>query len=191
MRRLVLLAAFFACTTAAAQEIEAGLRHLIVNTGSTGDLEVPASRGFAGTLEVFITPRFSAELSQSFVNPTAMYRDLDLGTLGLESTALTARWNFAPAARLSAFAGAGAAFVKIGNLDDQFGDEIDVEFDSELAPIAEAGLRLRVVPRLAAVLLVSYMPLAVTPNVRRTNVPLPGELGLDPVTVGVGASWRF
>ena len=174
-----LLVAFLA-TSAFAQDFEVGMRHLIVTTGDTGDLELPMSRGFAATAEVFFTPRVSTELSVSFVNPEATYRDVDLGTLGLQTTALTARWNYG-----FVFVGAGGALVTIGNLDDQLGDEIEVEFDREIAPVVEGGLRVRI-GRISGLLLVSYMPLTAEPN-----VPFPDELSIDPLTVGIGASWRF
>jgi outer membrane protein W len=152
------------------------------------------------TGELFLTRRFSTELSATFVNPEAILfpshpppNDVDLGTLGLQTTALTARWNFRTEARLSAFAGAGAALVTIGNLDDQFGDAVDADFDSEPTFLAEAGLRFRPrrAPRLSLNATLSYMPLTATPIVHKTNVALPRELSLDPITFGVGATWRF
>ena len=187
MKRLAVLIAFVA-SAAAAQDFELGMRHLVVNTGSTGELDIASSRGFAATAELFVTPRFSTELSASFTNPEAMAGDVDLGTLGLQTTALTARYHLGPV-----FVGAGGALVTIGNLDDQSGEEIDVQFDRELAPVVEAGLRLhlRRIPRLAGILTVIYMPLTAEPDVRRTNVALPEEVALDPLTVGFGASWRF
>lgn len=198
---LPILIAAVASSPAAAQTFEAGLQHVVVvTTGETGDLDVPLSRGFAVSGELFLTPRFSAALAATFVNPEAILfpsspppSDVDLGTIGLQTTALTARWNFRADARLSAFAGAGAALVTIGNLDDQFGDAVEADFDPELTFLVEGGLRFRPrrAPRLALNATASYTPLTATPKVRKTNVPLPAELALDPVTFGVGASWRF
>ena len=194
-------ALLFLATTAAAQTFEVGLQHVaVVTTGETGDLDVPLSRGFAVSGELFFTPRFSTALTATFVNPEAILfpsnpppNDVDLGTLGLQTTALTARWNYRADARLSIFAGTGIALVTIGNLDDQFGDDVEADFDAELTFLAEGGVRFRPrrVPRLALNVTASYTPLSAEPKVRKTNVPLPAELELNPVTFGVGASWRF
>lgn len=188
MRIVFLL--FVIATTASAQQFEIGVRHLIVETGSADNVNIDSARGFAATAEIFVTPHFSSELSASFANPAANLAtpDVDLGTLGLQTTALTARWNAG-----AFFVGAGGAVVSIGNLDDQTGDAIEVDFDREITFVAEAGarLRLRRVPHLAAIVVVSYMPLTAELNVRRANVTLPAELSLDPLVIGVGASWRF
>jgi outer membrane protein W len=193
MKRLAVLAALLIALPLAAREFEAGVRHVIVTTGDTGDLDVKLSRGFAATGEVyFLRHRFSTELSATFVNPEAIFADeVDLGTLGLQTTALTARWNMRPESHLTFFVGAGPALVTIGNLDDQFDDEVEIDFDSELTVVGEAGLRYRVIPRLALVLTVAYTPVKATPNVRRSNITLPRQLAIDPMTFGIGATWRF
>jgi len=193
MKKLLLALALFA-TPAFAQEFEVGARHLIVSTSSDDAIEIGESRGFAATAELFVSPRFSTELSAGFINPQATLADgTDLGTLGVNTTALTARWNLAPHALISLFAGAGVAYVRVGNLDDQTDERIEVDFDSEVTYVAEAGarLRLRRARRLALVGTISYMPLKPELNVRRSNVALPKELTLDPMTIGIGATWRF
>jgi outer membrane protein W len=174
---------------------EAGIRHLVVKpAGDSGDLEIPLSRGFAATAEVFWTARVSTQVAASFVNPEAILtpanaEPVDLGTLGLDTYAASVRYHFAPDARVSAFAGAGAALVSIGDLDDQFGDAVEVEFGSETAFLAEAGVRYRLLPRLFIDATLSYMPLTADGEGRGDGVPR--ELGLDPVTFSAGASWRF
>lgn len=198
--RVALFIAFLALP-AAAQTFEVGLQHVaVITTGETGDLDVPLGRGFAVSGELFFTPRFSTALAATFVNPEAILfpsnpppNDVDLGTIGLQTTALTARWHCRSEARFSVFAGAGIARVTIGNLDDQFGDDVEADFDAELTFLAEGGVRFRprLVPRLALNVTASYTPLSAEPNVRKTNVPLPAELELNPLTIGVGASWRF
>ncbi len=178
-------------------QFEAGIRHVVMSpTGEAGELDVPMSRGFGATADVFWTERISTQFAATFINPEAILfpanvEPVDLGTIGLDTYSASVRYHFAPRSRLSAYAGGGAALVQIGNLDDQFGDEVEAEFDSETAFLVEGGLRYRVLPRLFLDLGVSYMPLSAETNVTRTNVTLPAELGLDPVTVSGGVAWRF
>jgi hypothetical protein len=135
MKRLlfVLLFAF----PALAADFEAGIRHVVVmSMGDSGELDIPLSRGFAATGEVFWTESISTQFAASFVNPEAILfpanaEPVDLGTLGLDVYSVTARYHFAPASRFSAYAGGGGAFVIVGNLDDQFGDAVYLEYDEQ------------------------------------------------------------
>jgi hypothetical protein len=185
----------------AAADFELGIRHVISKTtGHSGDLDIPLSRGFGASAEVFWSSHFSTSAAATFVNPAAILHpstpppeDVDLGTLGLDIYSLSARWHFAPDARLSTFAGAGAALVKIGNLDDQFGDTFEADFDNQTTFIVEGGLRYRV-QRVVFEMGVMYVPLEAEPHIRRAtdpNVKLPAKVGLDPVIVSLGAAWRF
>jgi len=201
MKRTALaLLVLFAMPLAAA-DFELGIRHVISKTtGDSGDLDIPLSRGFGASAEVFWSGHFSTNAAASLVNPEAILHpstpppdDVDLGTLGLNIYSLSARWHFAPDARLSAFAGGGAALVRIGNLDDQFGDVFEAGFANETTFVAEGGLRYRV-QRVAFEMSVMYVPLEAEPQIRRAtdpNVTLPSKLGLDPVIVTLGAAWRF
>lgn len=195
MKRLAFIALF--AFRAFAADFEAGMRHVVVfQTGDAGELDVPLSRGFGATAEVFWTERLSTQFAATFVNPEAILfpanaEPVDLGTIGLDTYSASMRWHFAPQARLSAYAGGGAALVQIGNLDDQFGDEVEAELDSETALLVEGGLRYRLLPRLFIKLGVTYMPLSAETNVVKSNVTLPSEVGLDPVTVSGGVAWRF
>jgi outer membrane protein W len=174
---------------AAEPRLEAGIRHVIVfPKGDSGALDLAMSRGFGVTAELFWNERLSTQFAASFVNPEAILRPadaepVDLGTLGLDTYALSGRFHVAPASRLSGYAGAGAAFVVIGNLDDQFGDAFETTFNSELTFLGEAGLRYRLLPRVFLDLGVSYMPLTASSEAMEVNI--------DPMTVTAGASWRF
>lgn len=195
MKRLAFIALF--AFRAFAADFEAGMRHVVVfQTGEAGDLDVPLSRGFAATAEVFWRERLSTHFAASFINPEAILfpanaEPVDLGTIGLDTYSASVRWHFAPQSRLSAYAGGGAALVQIGNLDDQFGDDVEAEFDSETALLVGGGLRYRLLQRLFVDLGVTYMPLSAEPKVLESNVNLPAEVRLDPVTVSVGVAWRF
>lgn len=181
MKRLVLV--LLLALPASAADVEVGIRHVVMTaTGETAGLDLPMSRGFAATAEVFWTERLSTQFAASFVNPEASFEDVDLGTLGLDIYSVTARWHIAPASRLSGYAGAGAALVSIGNLDDQFGDEVLVEYGNETTFMAEAGLRYRLLPRLFVELGASYLPLSADGEI---------ELNVDPLVIGGGVAWRF
>lgn len=180
-------------------DVEAGVRHLVVfPRGDAGDLDIPMSRGFGATVEVFWSERISTQFAASFMNPEAILfppdaEPVDLGTLGLDIYSVTARYHFMPRSRLSAYAGGGAAFVVIGNLDDQFGDAFEATFDSETTFLAEAGLRYRLMPRLFVALDATYLPLTAEPDVllNTGQLVLPREMDLGSVIMSAGLSWRF
>ncbi|HKR66484.1 MAG TPA: OmpW family outer membrane protein [Thermoanaerobaculia bacterium] len=193
MKRLLVL--LLLATPLYAADYELGLRHVAaVMTGDSGDLDLPLSRGFAAFADVYWTKHLSTSAAATFVNPEAILRDeVDLGTLGLDVYSATARWHFAPDARLSAYAGAGAALVQIGNLDDQFGDAYEADFANETTFAIEGGVHYRI-QRVVLELGVMYVPLEVEPRVHRAtdpNIALPPKLGIDPVIVSIGAAWRF
>ena len=184
-----------------AADVEVGVHHAItMMTGESafngGDLDVQTSRGFAASAEVFFTPRISTQFAATFINPVAILNpgDIDLNTLGMDVYSASARYHFAPQRRFSAFAGAGAAFVSFGNLEQRFADDIEMEVDAETTFFVEGGVRYRFRPRIFFDLALSYMPLEgeviVIRNVR-TDVTLPERVPLDPVTLSGGVSWRF
>ncbi|HYI11781.1 MAG TPA: OmpW family outer membrane protein [Thermoanaerobaculia bacterium] len=190
-----------------AADLELGIRHVAtMMTGESafdgGELDIASSRGFAATAELFVTERFSTQLAGTFINPETilfptggLVTDVDLGTLGLDTYSLTARYHFAPQSRFSYFAGGGVAIVLIGNLEDRFGDDFELEYDPETTFIAEGGIRYRFYPRIYLDAAVSYMPLETEPATLKgappAGVTLPPRLSLDPVTLSVGAAWRF
>jgi hypothetical protein len=201
MKRLALAILILLATPLAAADFELGIRHVVANAmGDSGELDLPLSRGFGASAEVFWSKRWSTNVAATFVNPEAILRprtpppdDVDLGTLGLDVYSLTARWHFQPDARLSTFVGAGGALVQIGNLDDQFGDVFEADFDSETTFVVEGGVRYRV-QRVVLELGVLYVLLDAEPHIRRAtdpNVTLPAKVGIDPVIVSIGAAWRF
>jgi outer membrane protein W len=199
MKRLALLLLLSVPLHAA--EVEVGIHH--VGTMMTGDgayggaeLEVELSRGFAASAEVFFSERISTQFAATFINPVAVINpgDVDLNTISLDIYAVSGRWHFAPDARLSGFAGVGAAFVSLGNLEERFDDRIEIEFDPETTFLVEAGLRYRFRPRIIFTGSLTYMPLEAESIVirdERPDVPLPERVSLDPVTISLGAAWRF
>lgn len=185
MRRLLFLLLLAAPLTAA--RIEAGAVHVLVTAGDNGDLEIDMSRGFGAHIEVFWSDALSTRAAATFVNPAVFTPEVDLGTLGLDIWSAAARWHFAPRSRFSGFAGAGGALVVAGNLDDQFGDEVEAELDSEVSPLVEAGVRYRIHPRIVLELGAAYIPLELSADEPR----LPAAIAVDPLIVSAGASWRF
>ena len=181
--------------------VELGIQH--VATMMTGDgayeggvLDVETARGFGVNVELFLSEKLSTQLGATFINPVAIINpgDVDLNTISLDIYSLTARYHVAPRSRLSAFAGGGAAYVSLGNLEERFADNIELRFDPQTTVVVEAGLRYRFRPRLAIVASLAYMPLEAESIVirdERPDVALPPLIALDPLTLSVGASWRF
>jgi membrane associated rhomboid family serine protease/outer membrane protein W len=202
-RRGLVLAALvlMAMPMTAAQQYEVGIQHVILRPANTGEIDVATSRGFAATADWFVSDRTAAHFAATFVNPETILfpatpppSDVDLGTLGLDIYSLSARYYVSPVARWSPYLGAGGAYVVFGNLEDRFGDDIDIEFDPELAPLAEAGLRFRFRRGIFFNAGITYIPVTATSNVRRNNdtrITLPAELKLNPVIVSVGIAWHF
>jgi outer membrane protein W len=184
-----------------AADVEVGIHHVAtMMTGDDaydgGELDVELSRGFAATAEVFFSERLSTQFAATFVNPVAVINpgDVDLNTISLDIYSLTGRWHFAPQARFSGFAGGGVAFVSLGNLEERFDDRIEIEFDPEATFLIEAGVRYRLRPRIILTGALTYMPLEAESIVirnERTDVTLPPRVSLDPVTLSIGAAWRF
>lgn len=202
MRSISLLLAVLLCASLAAAEVEAGAQHVVVlPTGDTGTLDIVAGRGFAVFADVVWSPRFSTRAAATFVNPAAILfpdepppADVDLGTLGLDIYSVTVRVHCGGRLRFSAFAGAGGALFVIGNLDDYFGEAIEAEFDPEVTVLVEGGVRYRIHPRVSLELGVAYLPLEAEAGILLASdprAPLPSTLGLDPLIVSAGASWRF
>jgi outer membrane protein W len=199
MRRIVIALLLLLPLPAGAAGLEVSIRHVVAQTtGDAGDLDLPLSRGFGASAGVFWTDRFSTNASVMLVNPEAILfpsnppaEPVDLGTLGLNVYSLTGRWHIATSRRLGAYVGAGGAIVAIGNLDDQFGDQVYADFENETTFVVEGGLRYRFRPHIFFELGAMYVPLDATPRVQKTNVPLPETLGVDPVMVSIAAGWRF
>lgn len=179
-----------------AADFEAGIRHVGMWPTASSDVNVVSSRGFAATGEVFWTESISTQFAATFLNPAAFVGPndvVDLGTLGIDTYSATARWHFMPQRRWSAFAGAGVALVSLGNLEDRFGDDLEITFDNEITYLAEAGVRYRFVSNVYLDVAVSYMPLeAEATFVKNDNqIVFPSTLNLNPLTVSAGAAWRF
>lgn len=175
--RTLLLVLFLAVPLHGAQ-IEAGAQHVAAMYGDNGSLQIDMSRGFGAHVEVFWLRSLSTRAAATFLNPAVYTPEVDLGTMGLDIWSATARWH-PGRSRLSGYAGAGAAFVTIGNLDDQFGDTIERELDPQFAAVVEGGLRYRIHPRIVLELGATYIPLQAE------------EIAVDPLIVSAGAAWRF
>jgi hypothetical protein len=175
--RTLLLVALLAMPLPAA-EIEAGAQHVIAMAGDNEALTIDTSRGFGAHVEVFWSEAFSTRAAGTFLNPAIYTPEVDLGTMGLDIWSATARWHLGRS-RFSGYAGAGAALVMIGNLEDQFGDTVERELDPELAGVVEGGVRYRIHPRIVLELGATYIPLQVE------------EIAVDPLIVSAGAAWRF
>lgn len=196
MRTVVAILVLLTTLPAAAQ-LEVGARHNVGFYGETsfdgGRLELPMSRGFAATGEWFFRDALSAHVAATFLNPEAILyvpNDVDLGTLGIDIVSLQGRYHFRPNARISPVVGAGAALIVFGNLDDQFGDDVEASVESQVTFVAEAGARYRI-GRIALELTATYMPVDAALNVQRTNVALPEAIELRAVIVNLGGAWRF
>lgn len=197
MMRLFCIVLF--ATSLRAADVEVGAQHVLMPSSESNTLTLEMARGFGAHAEVFWRDSLSTRFAATFLNPAAILfpenpppSDVDLGTLGLDIYSATARYHVG--GRWSGFAGGGAALVDIGNLDDQFGDDVELEFSREVAFVAEGGLRYRFRPSVVFELGVTYIPLEAEPDVLRANdprYPLPSVVKIDPLVVSAGAAWRF
>jgi len=187
----VVLLAFLAALPLSAADFELGMRHLILSSSESDSLELADSRGFAAIGEVFFTPAISAQFAAASAKPQATLGGVDVGTMGIESYSGVLRLHVLPRHRLSAYAGGGAAIVRLGDLDDQIGDAIDVHFEGQTAVVAEAGLRYRLLSNIYIDAGVIYMPVKADSRVGRSNVAVPPRVELEPMTISISGSWRF
>jgi outer membrane protein W len=100
----------------------------------------------------------------------------------------------APERLMSGYVGGGIAHTTFGNLDDQFGTDIEATIAPRWSAVATAGVRYRVSPSLFLEVSGTYLPLKGDIDVRTGNDPrvvLPAEVKLDPKLVSFGAVWRF
>ncbi len=202
---LCAVAATAITTPLLASDFEAGMRYAVVpprtNDFAGSSLDIGSSGGFAATAEFFRSEQLSLHFAATFVNPAVILypavsppSDVDLTTLGLDTYSLSGRWYFMRDSRIRPYAGAGLGYVVIGDLNDRFGDAIEVVFDPKWEPVAEGGVRYQILPRLALDLSVSWMPLSAESKVVRNDdlrVELPAQIELDPLTFSAGAAWRF
>jgi len=206
MRNTILVLSILLASSSQAAEIAVGAQHVIaLSMGEErfagGELTIEQGRGFAAFVDLFWSERFSTRAAATFVNPAVILfpdapppSDVDLGTLGMDIYSATARVHFAPRSRVSAYAGAGGALVLLGNLEDRFGDELELELDPVTTFVAEGGVRYRVAPRITLELGVTYLPLEGDLQILRADdprIPLPATVAVDPLIVSAGASWRF
>ncbi|MDQ3283772.1 MAG: outer membrane beta-barrel protein [Acidobacteriota bacterium] len=201
MRRLALTLLLIAALPLSAADVEVGVHHLgAIMTGKTnvpggGTLDIGESRGFGATAELFWSPRISTQFAATFLNPVAILEpiDLDLNTIGIDIYSADVRYHFAPERRWSAFVGAGGAVVSLGNLEDRFADNVELRFDPQTTFLAETGVRFRVRPRIVVDANLTYVALEADARVVRNNngIAVPSQIRLNPVTVSLGATWRF
>ena len=201
MRIAAFLFAFLA-PFASAAEVAVGVRTLAAKAiagGSYGDgsVDIGTSGGFAATGEVFISDRLSTHLAASFLNPAAFLRPddaeaIDLNTLGIDTYSATIRYQH-PGRRFTPFAGAGAGYTIFGNLEERFGDRIEMTFENSVSWIVEGGIRYHVMDGLWIDAAVAWMPLEAERATAKndTSLQLPERVAIDPVTISVGASWRW
>jgi outer membrane protein W len=207
-RRISLLLLLICAMPLAAADVEVGIHHLGTmfmgeSESAAGELQIATSRGFGISAELFWSERVSTQLAGTFLNPETILfpasgpvADVDMGTLGLDIWSLDARYHFAPRGRLSPLVGGGVALVSPGNLEDRFGDAIEMEFDTETAFFVEGGVRFRFRPRVIFDVTLSYMPVDLEPSRVRNDssnpaIVLPTAVNLDPLTLNFGAAWRF
>ena len=192
MKRFLLVLLF--ATSLRAADVEVGAQHVVFIPRDSGTLDIEVSRGFGAHAEVFWRDAVSTRFAATFLNPASILfpenpppGDVDLGTLGLDIYSATARFHVPLRGGFSAFAGAGPAYVSIGNLDDRFGEAVEIDFDPQTTFVAEAGIRYRVHPRVVLEAGASYLPL----ELNGAPPPLQPTVGIDPLTISAGAAWRF
>jgi outer membrane protein W len=193
--RLALLVTLFLSLSAFAGSpvFEAGARFVNAQPRNGGGFKFDRANGYAVAAELFWTESISTRIDAAFTEPPASLGPTDLGTMGVNPVTLTARWHLLPRARISPFVGAGVAYVNLGDLDDVDGDAVLLSPKSKITGAAEAGVRFRWQRGIYLDATATYLPLKTDLVVRRNTIaaPLPAQLKLDPVILGVGFALRF
>jgi outer membrane protein W len=183
--------------------VGSGLRSFWSSQGGQAFVLSDQVRSFAGQspgrIHVFLNQQLVMYVEERRPDPThatsqvAPPPDLDLNTLGMNTYSLTARRHFRPVLGFTPFAGAGTAITTFGNLEERFGNRIELDFDPAVSWLMEGGVRYNFHGRLWLDAALSYMRLEAEPSHVRneTDIELPPRIDVDPLTLSVGAAWRF
>jgi outer membrane protein len=161
------------------------------------DIEFDPAIGYGVAANVFFTDRVSAEFAVSRVKPESTVRRRAVsGTSGdLDMMPLTAvlQYHFAPNGFIDPYVGAGAAYVLFDDVKSDGLNGIEkINFKDDAGLAVNAGLGVRLSPRLGLNLDAKYIPLE--SNATATVVgggETQGKVDISPIIVSAGLSLRF
>lgn len=158
--------------------------------------------GLGAAVNVFWLSTLSIELAASWDRPSL---DLSaenpeiprfrLGSVRIIPVSATLQFHPWSAGRLDPYVGAGGAYVFFGDLssDDLGGTGVDrIRFQNKATFVANAGLNVRLVRRLALNLDAKYIPLRTSSTtIFAVGSPESIDLKINPLILAAGLSWRF
>lgn len=170
-------------------------------TSDLEDIEFDSERGWGASVNVYWSNRLSTEFALSIVEPDLRVDDPIRGravfTEPLEMMPVTAvlQYHFLGSNRLDPYIGVGAGYVifqDIEGADDVSEIEFErVDFEDDIALVANAGLRIGFTQSLGIYLDAKYMPLDATAVVVEGGFGEEQRVNVDPLILAAGLSFSF
>jgi len=164
IRLASIVLALLVASTAAAQTVDFFARAVDATKegkthvhGGAATVSLNSARGFEAGADVYWTPRVSTELAVSSVrhdlDASAFGETVDLGATRDTVYSAVVSLHTDPRGPWDFHAGAGAALVRLDGVADSAELALlgvrSIKFHNKIAPVVDAGLSLRLAPRLA------------------------------------------
>jgi outer membrane protein W len=171
------------------------------NSFGTSRIDVGHDNGYGAGVNVVWSDWLSTELAAStsrsrvdaLVTPgTPM---VPFGMLRMMPVTATAQFHFLHNSRIDPYVGAGAAYVHFSRLQSSALSSVSVDsirFKNRTAALANAGLNIGLVNRVALLLDAKYIPIKAKGSANfTTGAPESLDLKLNPLIVAAGLRFRF
>jgi outer membrane protein len=168
--------------------------------GDAADIEFDGTIGYGLAANIFWGDRISTEFAISRVDTESTVRRRAVGNAGadLEMMPITAvlQFHFIPNGVIDPYIGAGAAYVLFDDVEDP--DDLDdldferIELDDDVGLALNAGVGIRLTPRLGITLDAKYVPLESSARaVFVTGPDTETTVDINPVIFSAGLTLRF
>ena len=205
---LVILVSIFPLALAA-QSNEVGIflsqphmqsESLFIDPGITASIEFDGDLGFGAEYNRFWTDHFSTEFALSQLKAGTTFtlsapgvsESFDAGDIELTTLSGIAQWHFTGGSRFAPYVGAGLVYVSgkaetTADPTDPTAPTDNVDLESETSAIVNAGLDIRVSPKVSLALDVRYFSY----DANEEGDPDAESLGLDTFVYSAGVKFRF
>ncbi|HEX7152575.1 MAG TPA: OmpW family outer membrane protein [Thermoanaerobaculia bacterium] len=168
--------------------------------GDVADIEFDGTMGYGLAANIFWGDRISTEFAISRIDTETTLRRRAVGNAGadLEMMPITGvlQFHFIPNGVIDPYVGAGVGYVLFDQFEDRDDlDDIDferIEFEDDYGFVINAGLGIRISPRLGITLDAKYIPLESSARaVFVTGPDTETTVDINPVIVSAGLTLRF
>jgi opacity protein-like surface antigen len=163
----------------------------INDAGDIFDVEFDEDMGYGVLYNRFWTGAFSTEFAYQKLGAdlSVSFEDIvaDAGDLDLDVLSATAQFHFMRGGMFSPYVGGGAAYIsgQAGSIDQAELEDVDLE--SELDWLVNAGLNVNIGPSLGVYIDGKY----ISYEARGEDDPDDTALDINPLVLSAGVKWRF